>query len=200
MASVTMPARNVKVVSYVARLNAAVGRLPHAEACDFVREIEAHISDKLEGRVDDAEVEGVLASLGSPEDLAQRYATELMFTRASRTFSPWLLLRTAARWAKAGAKGTAVFLFALCGYAAGFGLTLTVLLKPFIPSIGLWVGPHTFDFGTASNAPGVHEVLGPYYTPITTLLAFAIVVGTTQALRRMFLKRTAGSTPYASIT
>lgn len=194
MTTATMQSKNIKVDTYLARLNSAVGRLPHAEACDFVREIEAHIADKLDGRME--EVDHVLASLGSPEKLGERYATEMMFTRASRTIKPWVLLPAAARWAKAGAKGFAAFMIGLFGYAAGFGLTLTVLLKPFIPSIGLWVGPATFDFGTASKAPGVHEVLGPYYTPITTLLAFAIVVGTTQALRRMFGKQAAKGIPY----
>lgn len=196
MTSATIPVKNARVSDYLARLNAAVGRLPHAEACDFVREIEAHISDRLENGDGDAAVSSVLAALGSPEELAERYSTELMFTRASRTIKPWVLLPTAARWAKAGAKGFGAFMLGLLGYSAGFALTLTVLLKPWVPGIGLWVGPETFDFGTASARPGVHEVLGQYYSPVTTLLAFAIVVGTTQALRRMFGHRVAKAIPY----
>lgn len=188
MTNATLPAVNPLVVKYLARLDAAVGRLPHAEASDLVREIEVHIADKLEGHTDYAAIESVLKALGSPEELAANYRMELMFTRATRTFSPWLLLRTTARWAKIGAKGFAVFMLGLAGYASGLALTLTVLLKPFVPGIGLWVGPHSFDFGIQSET-NAHEVLGSYYPLVTTALAFAIVVGTTQALRWMIRKR-----------
>jgi hypothetical protein len=190
MTNTITPVTNPRVVNYLARLDAAVGRLPHGEACDLVHEIQVHISDKLDGHSGDAEVERVLASLGSPEELASNYRMELMFTRASRTFSPWLLLRTTARWAKAGAKGLAAFMLGLVGYGTGLGLTITVLLKPFIPSVGLWVGRHGLDFGMPSDTTGMHEVLGVYYIPITTGLAFAIVVGTTRALHWMISKRT----------
>ena len=37
MTNAIAPATNVMVVSYLARLDAAVGRLPHAEATDLVR-------------------------------------------------------------------------------------------------------------------------------------------------------------------
>jgi len=179
-----------KVVNYLARLDAAVSSLPHVEACDILREIQIHISDKLEGQNSDADVECVLAGLGSPEALAENYRMELMFTRAGRTFSPWLLLRTTGRWAKVGAKGFAVFMLALCGYGAGLALTVTVLLKPLLPKMGLWVGPGAFQFGMPPNTIGRYELLGQYYIPVTTVLAFAIVVGTTQALRWLIRKRT----------
>ena len=192
MTNAIAPVTNPKIVAYLARLDAAVGRLPHAEACDIVREIQAHIADKLAGRDNDAEVDRVLSSLGSPEELADHYHMELMFTRASRTFSPWLLVRTSARWAKTGAKGVAVFLLALFGYASGLALTITVLMKPFVSSVGLWVGDGSFQFGPTDITPGKHELLGDLYIPVVTVLAFAIVVGTTQALRSMMRKRTAG--------
>ena len=196
MTNAVTPATNPKIVDYLARLDAAVGSLPHAEARDVVREIQVHIADKLEGHSGDAEVERVLASLGRPEELAQNYRMELLLTRASRSFSPWLLLRTTARWAKVGAKGFAIFLLALLGYAGGLGLTLTVLLKPFIPSIGLWAGGGGFQFGMPMSKIGRHELLGDWYIPVTTVLAFAIVVGTTQALRWMIRKRTPRIAPF----
>jgi hypothetical protein len=188
MTNATVPGVNPKVTDYVARLNAAVGRLPYAEACDLVREIGVHISEKLQGQSDDASVQRVLAALGSPEELAANYRAELMMARASRSFSPWQLLRAAAFWAKAGAKGIAVFLLALFGYTAGLALTLTVVMKPFLPKIGLWIGNGSFDFGMPSGN-ATHELLGHWYIPVVTSLAFAIVIGTTQALRMLMRKR-----------
>ncbi len=185
--------RNPKIDAYLVRLDSAVARLPHADASDIVREIQAHIADKLTGQDDDAEVDRVLESLGSPEELASRYSMELLFTRASRTFSPWILLQTCARWAKTGAKGTAAFLLGLLGYGAGLALTITVVLKPFIPRIGLWVGGGTLQFGMPSSVIGRRELLGDLYIPVVTLLAFMIGVGTTQALRSMMRKRTLGT-------
>jgi hypothetical protein len=196
MTNAIAPAKNAMVVAYLARLDAAVGRLPHAEATDLVREIQAHIADKLEGRYDDAEVERVLRALGSPEELAANYRMELMFTRASRTFAPWVLLRTTAHWAKVGAKGFAVFALALIGYSCGLALTLTVLLKPFIPRVGLWVGPGAFQFGMPPNTFGRHEVLGDWYIPVVTAMAFVIVIATTQALRWIIRKRAPVVTTY----
>ncbi|HEV2117280.1 MAG TPA: hypothetical protein VGR48_14715, partial [Terriglobales bacterium] len=114
-------------MAYVARLNTAVGSLPHAEASDIVREIQTHINDKLAGDASDAAVERVLTSLGSPEALAENFRLELLLTRASRSFSPWLLLRTTGRWARSGVKGFAVFMIALFGYSMGLGLTVTLL-------------------------------------------------------------------------
>lgn len=188
MMNSTAPVVNPKVADYLARLNASVGRLPHAEACDLVREIEVHICDKLDGQTDDVAVQCVLASLGSPEELAANYRAELMMVRASRSFSPWKLLRAAANWAKVGAKGVAVFLLALFGYVAGLALTLTVVMKPFLPKIGLWVGNGNFAFGMPpGNA--THELLGNWYIPVVTIMAFGIVIGTTQALRWMMKKR-----------
>ena len=47
MTNATAPATDPRIAVYLARLDAAVGRLPHAEAFDLVREIQVHISDKL---------------------------------------------------------------------------------------------------------------------------------------------------------
>ncbi len=197
MTNAIAPATDPRIAVYLARLNAAVGRLPHAEACDLVREIQVHISDKLEGHSEAAEVERVLAGLGSPEELAEHFRMELLLTRASRTFSPWLLLRTTGRWAKMGSKGLAVFMLALFGYGSGLALTVTVLLKPFFPhKVGLWLGKGVLDFGLPPSTAVRHELLGQWYVPVTTALAFAILVGTTQALRWLIRKRNPATLRY----
>ncbi len=190
MTNAPAPVIHPKIIDYLARLDAAVGYLPHVEARDIVREIQAHINDTLGGNCGDAAVEAVLASLGSPEALAEDFRMELLLTRASRSFSPWFLLRTTGRWARNGAKGLAVFMIALLGYGIGLAFTVTLLMKPFVPSVGLWIGRGTLQFGTPSDTASMHEVLGQAYVPVTTVLAFAAVLGTTHALRWLIRKRT----------
>jgi hypothetical protein len=179
-----------QVAAYLSRLDAALATLPHADAKDILREIEAHIIDSLPAGGDDPAVKKILDALGSPESLAQGYGTEALLTRASHSFSPWLLLQTTWRWAKTGIRGFIVFLVGLIGYGMGFGFTITVVLKAIIPSrVGLWVGPQVFSFGY-TDQPGVHELLGAAYIPVATVLAFGTVVATTQALRWLIRKRT----------
>ncbi len=194
MTSAIAPGAHPKVAAYLARLDAAVGSFPHADACDIVREIQAHISDALAGDDTDAAVDRVLAALGSPEALAESYRTAVLFTRASRSFSPPLLLQTAWRWARSGAKGMAVFLIGLFGYSCALGLTVTVVMKPFIPGVGLWAGNGVFTFGLPGNTEGMRELLGQGYIPVTTVLAFVAAVGTTQALRWLIRKHAPATT------
>jgi uncharacterized membrane protein len=180
----TATARDPRVEKYLATLDSALAGAPIDEKIDLLREIRAHILDAVEGG---AEVDRVLAGLGAPRELVERYRMEGMLSRASQTFSPWILLRTAWRWAFTGIKGFIVFLFALVGYLGAFVLTLAVILRPFNHNIGLWVGPHTFEVGTASG-PSVHEILGSAFTPVVTVTAFALAFGTTQLLRWIMQK------------
>jgi hypothetical protein len=192
----TIASTHPQVASYLSRLDAALAPLPHAEAKDILREIEAHINDAAANKADEAVIDRVLQKLGPPEKLAQSFGTEALMTQASHSFSPWLLLHTTWQWAKTGAKGFLAFLIALMGYGSGLGLTITVLLKAVAPSrVGLWIGPDLLVFGFAPRTPGVHELLGNAYIPVTTAMAFATVVATTQALRWLIRKRAQWS-PY----
>jgi HAAS domain-containing protein len=189
MTNSSAPVLHPRINDYLGRLDTAVGSLPHAEAADIVREIHVHIDDALAADRSDAAVQRVLASLGSPEALAESYRMELLLTRAGRSFSPWFLLRTTGRWALSGAKGFAAFMIGLVGYGIGLAFTITLLMKPFVPSVGVWVGRDTLQVGTPSNPAAMHEVLGHAYVPVITVLAFAAVVGTTHALRWLIRKR-----------
>ncbi len=106
MTSISVPIVHPRITEYLNRLDAAVASFPHAEACDIVSEIRAYISDALAEDTSDAGVDRVLASLGSPELLAENFRTELVFARAAHSFSPRLLLRTAWRWGRSGGKGS----------------------------------------------------------------------------------------------
>ncbi len=186
---------------YLARFDQGLAGIPSADRDDILLEIRTHILDSFTGSDDEAEIHRVLSALGEPDQLAKRYRTEFLLARAGRSFSPWTLLRTSWQWAKTGAKGLGVFFLALAGYGSGLALTATVFLKPFYGSrVGLWIGDKSLHFGMgnfqALSLPGpggVHrELLGDWYIPVTTALAFAIVVGTTQALRLLMRRKSAG--------
>lgn len=182
-----MIAGNEQIESYLADLHEALKDVRREERDEILREIRTHILDSLR---DTPQVETVLRGLGAPERLAEQYQTEVLLTQASHSFSPWLLLSTAWRWAHTGVRGFVVFLVAMVGYLMALGLLLTVLLKPFFPDrIGLWVGHGDFVFGATGRTAGVHDVLGSLYIPVAMLLAFGAAVGTTHAIRWLMRTR-----------
>jgi uncharacterized membrane protein len=187
---------DIRVESYLNRLEAQLAGLPTDERQDIVREIRAHILDRTAcnpGCFDET-LARVLHLLGTPEQLAQRYKTERLLTRAGSSFSPWLLLATTWRWAKLGLKGTLAFFVAVIGYGAAFALTVAVLLKPLMPSrVGMWSGQGNFFIGVPVHRTGMHEVLGQSFIPVVVVLAFVAAVGTTFALR--WIIRTRSSKP-----
>lgn len=181
------------IESYLSRLDAALAGTSPPEKAEILREIRAHILDSTEHSTDrNAAVDRVLSLLGTPQQLAERYGTEYLFTRAGRSFSPWLLLRTCWRWAMLGVKGTVVFLFAVFGYGTALTLTVSVFLKPFVPRMGLWLGPASLHVGVED--PGVmRELLGHWFVPVIAVVAFLFAIGTTHALRWIIRKRVPSS-------
>lgn len=180
-----------RIDTYIGRLDDALGKLLPSDREDILREIHTHIVESTSGAADrDAAVDRVLRLLGTPEELASRYTTESLLTRASRSFSPVFLLHTCWRWAKLGTKGTLAFLIALFGYSLALGFTVSVFLKPFMPGIGWWSGPEGVGITIPAHPELMHEWLGPYFVPIIAGLAFLSAIGTTQALRLMIRKRT----------
>jgi uncharacterized membrane protein len=182
---------DARIENYLSRLETAMGDISAGDKEDILREIRAHIVDSVAGSSDGpAALDRVLGLLGTPEELATHYRTECQLTQASRSFSPWLLLRTCWGWAKLGVKGTLAFLIALFGYTMALGLTVAVFLKPFMPSkIGTWIGPEGFAVGHPAHSERMHELLGNYFVPVIAVVAFAVAIGTTHALRWMIRKR-----------
>jgi len=189
---------DTRIEDYLHRLNTALAGVAPPQKDEIVREIRAHIVDTVAGSTDrDRAIGRVLGLLGTPEELAERYSTECLLTRAGNSFSPWLLLRTSWRWAKLGVKGTLAFLLALTGYGTALAFTVSVFLKPFVPGVGLWFGPHSFHVGV-ENPDEMRELLGQWFVPVVAVAAFLVAIGTTQALRWMIRRRS--TTPVAPIT
>src|SRR5579859_5508610 len=120
------PADN-RIETYLNRLTIALAGVSAEETDEIAREIRAHILDSVAGAPDrEGAVDRVFRLLGTPEELARRYSTECLLTRAGHSFSPWLLLRTSWRWAKLGMKDTFAFFLALLGYGTTICLTVAV--------------------------------------------------------------------------
>jgi len=85
--------------------------------------------------------------------------------------------------------GTLAFLLGLLGYSLALALTIALLLKPFVPGVGMWAGQGHLNVGANSNMAGTHEVLGQWFVPVIALIAFAAAIGTTSALRLLMRKR-----------
>lgn len=189
---------NARIEAYLDRLQAALRGVSPDYQQDIVREIRAHILDSNEHSPgQDGALDRVLRLLGMPEELAARYSTECQLQRASRSFSPWVILRTCWHWAKLGIKGTFAFFVALFGYSLALGLTVAVFLKPFMPSqVGMWIGPHVFHIGIGAPAhpEQTRELLGNYFVPVISTVAFLSAIGTTHLLRGMMRKRASGLT------
>jgi hypothetical protein len=186
------PTKNQRVELYLARLESALGGVAPPERSEIVREIRAHILDSVSGATDpQGATDRVLRLLGTPEDLANRYAAESLFTRARYSFSPWLLMHTSWRWAKLGFRGMAAFFLALFGYTTALALTVSIFLKPFVPGVGLWLGREGLNVGVPSHRELNHELLGQWFVPVIAVCAFAAAVGTTHALRWLIRRRSA---------
>ena len=180
-----------RMETYLEQLEKALGGVAPAEKEEIIREIRAHIMDSVSDATDEnGALERVLRMLGAPKELAQRYTTESLLTRASDSFSPLVLIRTSWRWAMMGVKGLFAFLLAVFGYGMALAFTASILLKPFMPaSVGMWLGPHNLEIGTTQD-PRSHELLGNLFIPVIAAAAFVAAVGTTQGLRWLFRKRT----------
>ncbi len=174
-----------KVERYLFRLGVAMGNLPASERDENVREIRAHILDRIkaEGGPLAQAVDALLQRLGTPEQLAASFERELSLARASRSSSPMLWLRTTARWALSGIEGFIAFWVAVFGYSFGTGFLLAGLLKPLFPNFfGLFINEHGFSLNR-QHALGEHELLGVYFVPVAMCVGSFLFVATTFFLK-----------------
>ncbi len=174
---------------YLSRLRASLSGMTIAEREDIVEEIRVHIVERASEP--GADLDEVLAALGPAEALARQYRTGALLREASRSNSPWLILRATKRAALTGAKGFLLFWITLIGYGAALSFVALALLKPLFPAhTGLWVGRGEFDFAYRPGMPpaGVHEVLGMWFIPVVLVLAFGFAVGTTK-LTQFLIRR-----------
>ena len=175
----------VQIESYLTTLRLHLGPVTLAEREEIVREIEAHVRDSAEES--GATAETILARLGPAEELAAQYRDGLLISKASRSFSPLVLLRATLRLATKGLSGILVFFCGIFGYSFGGGLVLTALIKPILPAnTGWWYNDgHLVSAGVLfpPPAPPAHEVLGMWYIPLALTSGSLLLLLTTFLIR-----------------
>ena len=156
--------------SYLATLRLHLAPLTLGEREEILKEISAHVRDSAEQS--GATVETVLARLEPAEALAKEYRDGLLISRASRSFSPLLLLRATLRLSSKGIVGV---------------LVITALLKPIVPANPvLWMlDGHVVSSGVLFPPPAApaHEVLGMSYILIALVAGSLTLLSTTWAIR-----------------
>jgi uncharacterized membrane protein len=174
-----------QIESYLNTLRVSLGPIAIGDREEIVREIAAHVRDSSEQS--GASIETVLKRLGPAEKLAREYRDGLLIRRASRSFSPVLLLRGALRLATRGISGVFVLFTAMFGYLIGGGLLIVAFAKCFAPGhTGVWVengrlvSAGAIEYGLSPHA---HEVLGYWIIPLALTLGSLLFIATTWIIR-----------------
>src|SRR5690242_9451567 len=105
---------NPMIESYFDALATQLADLPAARREEVIRELRAHVLDRLEQTTvpTDNDCRSVLQALGTPEEIARQYRVELLLSRSAWRISPWKMLRTLSRWTLTGIQGYIVFIVA----------------------------------------------------------------------------------------
>jgi uncharacterized membrane protein len=156
-----MPEPDSRVEGYLAEMRTRLRGLAEGEVAEVIAELRSHIDES--SRTD--AVGAILTRLGSPAELASLYQTEMLFDRAAHSRSPWLLIRSIARWATFSIVGAFVLLTLIAGYVVAASFLLAALLKPFAPDrVGLWRlpnGDYSLRLGFVEGPPAqATELLG----------------------------------------
>jgi uncharacterized membrane protein len=177
---------NPMIESYFAALSNQLADLPQPKRDEVVRELRAHVFDRLEQITvpSDDDCRAVLKAMGTPEEISRQYRVELLLSRSAWRISPWKMLRTLFRWTLTGIQGYIVFVVALMGYTLGAAFYITALLKPLFPhNVGIFVSEEGVNIARFPVPPPGVEVLGPYYIPIAVFAGFLFTLGTTLLIR-----------------
>ena len=175
------------VEKYLLDLRMALSGMTLAEREEIVDEIRAHTEER--SIQSGMTVEEILRRLGPAVELARDYNNGALLRRASRSRSPWFILRTTYYWARTGIQGLILFVLAFVGYVAGGAFMLCAFLKPLFPDqIGLWIGSSGVIFGVPASTEGSTEILGPWFTQVALVMGIGFLIGTTVAVRALLPK------------
>jgi uncharacterized membrane protein len=177
---------NPMIESYFDALSTQLADLPRSRRDEVVRELRAHVMDRLEQTTvpSNEDCRAVLDALGTPEEIARQYRVELLLKRSAWRISPWKMLRTLSRWTLTGIQGYIVFVVAMVGYLMGAAFYITALLKAFFPHhVGIFVGPEGLNIARFPDPPPGTELVGPFYVPIAICAGFLFTFLTTITIR-----------------
>jgi aminopeptidase N len=196
---------NDAIEMYLLKVTENLTGVPNTQVSDIVTELRSHVLDCLgpESAVaTDADVQEVLGKLGPPEVLAEMYLTENLMTRADKSRSPWVVMRTLFRLAIRSVWALVVFLVSLIGYMVAMAFFVCAVGKPFYPyRDGLWwnIKSHTLvGLGFIWPEQYDRELLGWWIVPLG-LLSFGLTVLVTTQFARWNIRcmKRSGGVPFA---
>lgn len=174
-----------KIDIYLSRVRKCLPGIDERDIREIVEELRSHILEKAEsgGEASTAQVDAVLAALGSPEELANEYLTDNLLARAETSRSPWHIVAIFTRWASLSFAGFFVLVGSVIGYFLGIVFILVAILKPFHPqSAGLWLLPNgaggddvSLRLGFGSVPPAGRDMLGWWIIPLGLLVGCAVI-------------------------
>jgi hypothetical protein len=175
-----------RIESYLSRLRKQLGRRSGGNWKESVTELRSHIVERatVGGEITEASVEGVLQSLGRPEDLAEQYLVDALPWDSEANGARSRYAHEFSRWTRLIATGVPVLLLASVGYFLGAVLLICALSKPFHPdSAGLWRIPDLHDitvslrlgFGSGHPPVGSADLLGWWIVPIGLLSGYVLL-------------------------
>ena len=178
-----------KIDAYLGELRAQLRGFQDQQVAEIVAELRSHIMDKLATGSESAaaQVDVILAALGSTEELASQYITDNLLAHAEVNRSPLRVLNTLFRWATLSVTGFCVLLGSVIGYFFGVVLILVAVFKVIHPqNAGLWLlhdstGDSEFSFRMGfGGAPTGRDLLGWWILPLGLLVGCALVTLTTR--------------------
>jgi hypothetical protein len=179
--------RSAEVAHYLDRVRTGLKQFDESTQQEILSEIESHLServDEFERTGSQRPVDDALLALGDPTVLGQQFSEVSVQRTESRSFLPWVLLRSAARMMILGGRGFAVFFVGLVGYVMAFAFFVASIGKLLFPhQFGFWVGPHGIAWGALANRTEDHDLAGQSFIYISIFAAFAFGCGTTLLLR-----------------
>ena len=181
-----------RVDDYLEQLRSHLAGVNREDASDIIEELRSHILEKAassdndggDGRSGKDAIAQVLSALGVPKDLAAQYMADNLLARASRSWSPLLLLQALLRWASLSVAGIFVLLGSVLGYGLGGSLALCGILKAIHPhTAGLWLSPnntYSLHLGFGNSPAEGRELLGWWMIPVGLLFGGGLCLLTTQ--------------------
>lgn len=178
-----------KIEAYLGKLSAQLRGFNAPQVAEIVAELRSHILDKLAAGSETtaAQVDSILAALGSAEELANQYITDTLLARAEGSRSPLRMLDGLFRWATLSFAGFFVLFATVIGYFFGVVFILVAVFKVIHPqTAGLWLLPDgtgdsevSFRMGFGS-VPAGRDLLGWWIVPLGLLAGRALITLTTR--------------------
>ncbi|HEX6322124.1 MAG TPA: hypothetical protein VFZ36_00240 [Vicinamibacterales bacterium] len=179
-----------RVRGYLFMLDRALRASPSARlAADAVREVDAHIRDRVaesSGMPNERDaLETILARLGSPSVVARAYSLEMTMDEAAVGGRLVAVVRSVFQAAVTSGGGFFAAWLLFFGYAGGTSMIVMAALKPIFPNnVGIWTH-EGLAVGAQFPAPdGLAPHGGYWIIPIFLCIGLLILTVTHRIARR----------------